>query len=102
MTYPAEWPAVQVEKGVLLLETEPGLLGGVLLHQLSSLVSVVELVRCAIGHPALRQDEDVVAAQGTERVGVDGYGLQVDIAVVARGLAGRGTVKVPLWRVSSG
>lgn len=95
-TYPAEWPVVEVEQGVLLLETEPGLVGGVLLHQLGSLVSVVELVGCAIGHPALGQDENVVAALGAERVGVDSDGLQVDVAVVTRGLAGGGTVEVPL------
>lgn len=71
-------------------------MGGVLLHQLGGLVSVVELVGGAVGHPALGEDEDVVAALGAERIGVDSDGLQVDVAVVARGLAGGGTVKVPL------
>lgn len=59
-----------------------------LLHQLGGLVTVVELVRCAIGHPALGEDENVVAALSAERIGVDGNGLQVNVAVVARGLAG--------------
>lgn len=95
-TYPAEWPVVEVEKSVLLLQTEPGLVGGVLLHQLGSFVAVVELVRCAIGHPALGQDQDVVAALSAERVGVDSDGLQVDVAVVTGGLASGRTVKVPL------
>lgn len=86
--YPAEGPVVEVEEGVLLLKTEPRLLSGVLLHQLGGLVSVVELVRCAIGHPALCKDENVVAALGAEGVGVDSHGLQVNVAVVARSLAG--------------
>lgn len=80
-----------------MLQAEPGLLGGVLLHQLGALVTVVELVRCAVGHPALGEDEDVVTTLGAERIRVDSNGLQVDIAVVARGLAGGRTVKVPLW-----
>lgn len=94
--HPAEWPVVEVQEGVLLLQTEPGLVGGVLLHQLGALVSVVELVRCSIGHPALGQNENVVTALGAKGVGVDSNGLQVDVGVVARGLAGGGTVEVPL------
>lgn len=85
--YPAKWPVVEVEKSVLLLQAEPGLVSGVLLHQLGTLVSVVELVRGSIGHPALGQDKNVVTALGAEGVGVDGDGLQVDVGVVARGLA---------------
>lgn len=100
LAYPAEGPVVDVEQSVLLLQAKPRLLGSVLLHQLGALVTVVELVRCAIGHPALGQDEDVVAARGAEGVGVDCDRLQVDITVVARGLAGRGAVEVPLWVVS--
>lgn len=95
-TYPAKWPVVEVEEGVLLLETEPGLVGGMLLHQLGGFMSVVEFVRCAIGHPALGEDKNIVTALGAERVGVDSDGLQVDVAVVTRGLAGGGTVEVPL------
>lgn len=102
MAYPSEGAVVQVKQGVLLLEAEPGLVARVLLHQLGAFVSVVELVGCAIGHPAFGEDEDVVAALGAEGVGVDGDGLQVDVAVVARGLAGRGTVKVPLCEETSG
>jgi hypothetical protein len=63
-------------------------MGGVLLHQLGALMSVVELVRSSIGHPALGQNKNVVAALGAEGIGVDSDGLQVDIGVVARGLAG--------------
>lgn len=71
-----------------------------LLHQLGSFVSVVELVGCAIGHPALGKDEDVVTALGAERVGIDSDGLQVDVTVVTGGLACRGAIKVPLRRES--
>lgn len=96
LAYPAKGPVVEVQKSVLLLQTEPRLVSGVLLHQLGALVSVVELVRSSIGHPALGQNEDIVAALGAEGIGVNGNGLQVDIGVVARGLAGGGTVEVPL------
>lgn len=94
--HPAERTVRNVQQGVLLLEAEPRLLAGVLLHQLGGLVSVVELVRCAVGHPALGKDEDVVATLGAEGVWVDGDGLDVDIAVVAGGLSGGGAVEVPL------
>lgn len=99
-TYPAKWPVVEVKESVLLLKTEPGLVSSVLLHQLGSFVSVVELVGCAIGHPALGEDKNVVTALGAERVGVDSNGLQVNVAVVTGGLTGRGAVEVPLWRES--
>lgn len=84
---PAIWPVVEVEEGVLLLETKPGLVAGVGLHQLGALMAVVELVGGAVGVPALGEDNDV-AAVDPEGVGEDGNGLQVDIAVVAGGLAG--------------
>lgn len=87
-TYPAKWPVAKVEESVLLLETEPGLVGGVLLHQLGGFMSVVELVRCAIGHPAFGKDENVGTTLGAERVGVDSDRLQIDVGVVTRGLAG--------------
>lgn len=82
---PAEWPAVNIEKGVLLLETEPEAFLGVSLHQESSVMAEVEGVGLAIRHPSLTHDEDVgLAAEG---VVVDGNGAEVDIRVVARGLA---------------
>lgn len=40
-------------------------------------MTVVELVGGAIVVPALAKNEDIVAT--TERVGVDGYGTEVDI-----------------------
>jgi hypothetical protein len=56
-------------------------------------VAVVELVRGAIGVPALGEDDDVGGA--AEGVGEDGAGAQVDIRVVAGGLLGGGAVEVP-------
>jgi hypothetical protein len=56
-------------------------------------VAVVELVGGTIGIPALGKDKDV--GRATDWVGEDGDGLEVDIRVVARSLAGRGTVEVP-------
>lgn len=70
---PAEGTVVKVEKGVLLLQTEPGLVLGVGLHQLCALVAVVELVGGAIGVDAFRENEDVLAS--AEGVGENGNGL---------------------------
>ena len=85
--------AVEVEEGVLLLETEPR--GSVLceLHDFCGMVAVVGLVRGAIVVVALCEDEDVVAT--AEGVLEDGGGTEVDIGVAARGLVGGGTVEVP-------
>lgn len=90
---PAEGTVAEVEEGVLLLETEPGLVFGVSLHQLGALMAVVELVGGAVGVPALGQDEDVGGA--TEGVGEDGNGLQVNVRVVAGRLACGRAVEVP-------
>ena len=74
---PAIGPVVEVEESVLLLETKPGDLIGMGLHQLGGLISVVELVGGAIGVPALRENENVGGT--TERVGEDGYRLWREI-----------------------
>ena len=94
---PAKRSVVNVEHGVLLLETEPGLLVGDLGHDLVALVTVVRLVRGAIVVVAFGKDNDVVTT--TERVGVVSDGAEVDIRVAARGLVGGRTVKVPLLEV---
>jgi len=86
-----------VEEGVLLLKTEPWLVGLVSLHELGTLVAVVELVWGSIGIPALGDNQDVGSA--TEWVGEDGNRSEVDIRVVAGSLAGRATIKVPLGEV---
>lgn len=92
-TGPAVGPAVSAEQSVLLLQTEPELLLGVGLHQAGSLVTEIELVGTAIGIPGLAEDEDVVTL--AEGVGEDSAGTEVDIGVIAGGLAGGGTVEVP-------
>ena len=76
-----------------MLQAEPGLVHGVRLHQLRALMTVVELVGRAVVIPALGEHENV----GTQpdRVWEDGDGSEVDIRVLAGGLACRGTVKVP-------
>ena len=83
------WPAVRLvvhsEKSVLLLETEPGLVLLVGFHQLSSLMAVVELVWGSIGVPALGENQDVWGT--AEWIGEDGNGSEVNIRVVAWGLA---------------
>lgn len=93
-TGPAVRPAISAEEGVLLLKAEPELLLGVGLHQAGGIVAVVELVGASIGIPGLAENEDVVTL--AEGVGEDGDGAKVDIGVVTGGLAGGGTVEVPL------
>jgi hypothetical protein len=90
---PAVRAAVEVEESVLLLETEPGLVLGVGLHQLGRLVAVVVLIRGAIGIPALAENKDVGVE--AERIGEDSNGLEVNVRVVAGGLASRRAIKVP-------
>jgi len=94
---PAVRPARRVEQRVLLLQPEPKLLRGVLLHQHGSVVAEVVGVGLAVRHPRLAQDEDVVAE--AEGVRVHGDGAEVDVGVVARRLAGRGAVKVPFGQL---
>lgn len=101
---PALGPAIGrtelVEQGVFLLKTEPGDFLLVCLHELVALMAVVVLVGGTIGIPALAKDEDVVST--TERIGEDGDRAEVDIGVLARGLAGGGTVEVPLGELLNG
>jgi hypothetical protein len=97
---PAVRPAVGAQKRILLLETEPEVVLGVGLHQLGGLVTVVELVGGPIRIPGLAQDDDVVPL--AEGIREDGDGANVDIGVVARRLAGGGTVEVPLGELIDG
>ena len=90
---PPKRPPIHIQQGILLLQAEPRLVRRVRLHQLGRLVAVVVLVGRAVGVPALGQHQDVVAQ--TQWVGVDGYGPQVHVRVVAGRLAGGGTVEVP-------
>lgn len=63
-------------------------------------MAVVELVGATIGVPGLAENEDVVTL--AEGVGEDSDGAQVDIGVVTRGLAGGGTIEVPLGELLDG
>jgi hypothetical protein len=94
---PSVWLVKHVEESVLLLKTEPWLVCGVSLHQLGALVAVVVLVWGSIGIPALGDNQDVGST--TEWIGEDGNRAEVDIGVVAWGLASGRTVKVPLWEI---
>ena len=97
---PAVWGSVHVEEGVLLLDTEPGLLLLDLVHDLLRVVAVVGPVGSAIVVVALGKDKDVVTT--TEGILEDGSGTEVDVRVVARSLVGGGTVKVPDTEVVNG
>lgn len=90
---PAKRTVVQVEEGVLLLKTEPRLMVGISLHHLVAVMAEVVLVGGTISVPALSQDDDV--GRSTEGIGVDGARTEINVRVVAGGLAGRGAVKVP-------
>lgn len=94
---PAIRPAELVKQRVLLLQAEPCHVFGVLLHQPVGVVAKVVGVGLAVGHPRLAQDEDVVAL--TEGIGIHGDGAEIDVRVVAGGLAGRGAIKVPLGQL---
>jgi hypothetical protein len=83
-----------IEESVLLLKAEPRNVLLVGLHELVAFMSAVELVRGAIGVPALTEDEDVVAP--AERIWEDSNGAEVDIRVLTGSLSGRRTVEVPL------
>lgn len=82
---PAIWPAVDVEEGVLLLETEPDVVLLVLAKNDGGVVAVVVLVRLTVGTVGLGHDEDVVAQP--EGIRVEGHGPEVDVGVLTRGLA---------------
>lgn len=96
---PAKRSVIEIKEGVLLLETEPGLVVSVGLHNLGTFVAEVELVGGSIGVPALSKDDDVGGT--AEGIGVDGARAKVDIRVVAGGLLGRGTIEVPDGEVFS-
>lgn len=94
---PAEGAVVEIEQGVLLLETEPRLVVGVGLHHLGALIAVVVLVGGTVGVPALGENNDV--GRAAERVGEDGAGAEVDIRVVAGSLLGGRAVEVPFGEI---
>ena len=83
---PAQGPAVEVQEGVFLLDTEPGLLSLGQLHGLGRGGALVRLGRRHVGEVGVAEDQDVVVA--AERVLVDGLGQEVDVAVATLGLVG--------------
>lgn len=90
---PTERGTVNVEQGVLLLKTEPGLVVLSEVHDLGGVMTVVGLVGSAIVVVTLGEDDDVVTA--TEGVLEDGSGPQVDIGVATRSLVGGRTIEIP-------
>jgi hypothetical protein len=67
------------------------------LHELGTLMAVVELVWGSIRVPALSDNENVGST--TEWIGEDSDGAEVDIGVVTGGLTSRASVEVPLGKV---
>lgn len=98
---PALGPAVRlvidVEKRVLLFESEPGVLICRLLHDLVSGVAMIGLVRGAIVVVALAEHDNIVAF--AERVRIVRHRSKIDVRIVAGGLIGRRAVEVPLLEV---
>ena len=82
---PAVWPAVGTEECVFLLKAEPDLVLRVCFHQSCSFVTVVVLVWCSIRIPSFTHNQDIVAQ--SDGVCVHCNGSDVDIGIVARGLA---------------
>lgn len=97
---PTIWSILHIKKGVLLLETEPRLVGFVGLHEFGTLMAVVELVWGSISVPALSYDQNVGGA--AQWIGVDSNWSEVDIRIIAGGLASRTAVEVPFWKVVEG
>jgi len=94
---PSIWSVGHIEESVFLLKTEPWFVLCVCLHQLSSFVAVVELVGGSVRVPALSDNQDVGGT--TEWVGEDSNRSEVNIGVVAWGLAGRASIEVPLREI---
>ena len=94
--------AVRKEQGVLLLNAEPRLLttDGFVFENGASNGAGVSVNGGAIGLEALAQHEDVLSA--AERIRGEFNGAKKDLRVVARGLLGGGTIKVPLRELLNG
>jgi hypothetical protein len=82
---PAIRPVGHIKECVFLLKTEPGLVILVCLHELGSLVTVVELVRGSIRIPAFTHNQNIWSA--TKRVRENSDRAEIDIGVVAWGLS---------------
>ena len=84
---------VLVEKGVLLLNTEPGLLVLGLLHDLVAELAVVGLSGLLVVLVGLAEDNLVVSQP--EGIFVQGNRVKVDIRVGALSLSSGGSIEVP-------
>lgn len=84
---PAIGPSIRTEEGVFLLETKPGLVLSICLHQSSGLVTVVIFVGASIRIPSLAQDKNVIAT--TEWVRKDCDRADIDIRIITWGLTSR-------------
>jgi hypothetical protein len=69
----------------------------VCLHELGSLVTVVELVGSSIGIPTFGQDQNIWGA--TKRIREDSNRSEIDVRVVAWSLSSGGTIEVPFWEI---
>ena len=97
---PAVGPAICAKQSVLLFQTEPPVFLRVGVHQTVGIVTEVELVGGAIRIPGFTENDDVVTL--TERIREDADRAQIDIRVLPRGLASRGTIKVPFGKLVDG
>jgi hypothetical protein len=91
--WPAKGLVIGVEKGIFLLETEPGLGFLSFVKDLLSVVAVVSSVGSAVIVVGLSENKDVVST--AEGVFEDGGGTEVDVGIMAGSLIGRRTIKVP-------
>lgn len=97
---PAIGIAVNIEEGVLLLETEPRLMVLGEIHDLLGVVTVVGAVGSTVVVVSLGENEDVLSA--AERVLEDGGRTEMDVRVVTWGLVGGRAIKVPDAEVVDG
>lgn len=88
-----------VHQHVFLLDTEPGLGISVGVHDLLAGVAMVGLVGSAVRVVGLAKHKLVITA--AEGISEQSNGNDEDIRVVALGLAGGGTIVVPLGQISS-
>jgi hypothetical protein len=91
--WPLVWLVIDIKESVLLLETEPRLDLGALVKDLLGVVAIVGLVGGAVVVVGLCENEDVVST--AEGIPKDGSWTKVDVRIVAGGLVGGRTIKVP-------
>merc|ERR1712165_512098 len=95
---PAEGVTVLVEKGVFLLNSEPGVVALGLLHHLGALLPLVGLSLLLVVLVGLAHHHDVLATPEGVRVEFDW--VEVGIGVGSFSLVTRRSIVVPDWEVS--